>query len=111
VAAASEVLRKARRHRQLTQSELAAISGVEQPNISAIESARRAPSADTLLRLLHSCGFELVATAGSVTLSISADEGSGSVGDQDPPVELAPDVRQRMMVAVLDTAETIVRSR
>ncbi len=48
----------------MSQAELAQVSGVSQPNISAIENNRRLPSADTLNRLVVSCGYELAAVAG-----------------------------------------------
>ena len=53
-----------RRSRGLTQAQLAEVSGVQQSNISAIEQDRRQPSAATLHRLVHACGFELLASAG-----------------------------------------------
>ena len=57
-------VRSIRRARGLSQRQLAAIAGVPQPNISAIEHDRRLPSADSLNRLVVACGFELAAVAG-----------------------------------------------
>jgi len=57
-------LRSVREQRGLTQAELARVSGIRQPNISAIERDRRLPSLDTLNRLVVACGFELAAVAG-----------------------------------------------
>ncbi len=48
----------------MTQGELAAVSGISQPNISAIENDRRMPAVDTLNRLVVACGYELAAVAG-----------------------------------------------
>lgn len=45
-------LREARAKRNLTQDELAALSGVEQPTISALENNRiQSPAWDTVCRL------------------------------------------------------------
>lgn len=46
-----EILKKLRKERQLTQIELAKISGIGQQTISNIESGRNEPSADSI-RLL-----------------------------------------------------------
>jgi transcriptional regulator with XRE-family HTH domain len=111
------VVRHARTARGLTQRDLAGISGIQQSNISAVENERRMPTVETLHRLLAACGYELVATAGPRVLAF-------------PPVGVDPDelpetpaeapsitadtpmaVRVRAINAVLDLAETIVRSR
>lgn len=57
-------MRAIRQARGLSQSELAAVAGIPQPNLSAIERDRRLPSADTLNRIAVACGFELAAVAG-----------------------------------------------
>jgi transcriptional regulator with XRE-family HTH domain len=108
-----ERLRQARLSRGLTQTQLAAISGVEQANISAIERGRRTPSAITARRLLAACGYELLAVAGPrvIDLGVTANDAPG-----DAPVDrLAADTdtrtRARMLVAVLEVAESIVRAR
>jgi transcriptional regulator with XRE-family HTH domain len=116
-------VRAARESRSLTQKELAETSGVAQANISAIESNRRIPSADTLNRLLVGCGFELTATAGDRTLYCPLprqgwfpDEdlearSSGDPRDEEPA--LAPsasmDERVRVITAVLETVDATVR--
>ncbi|MEP6623710.1 MAG: helix-turn-helix domain-containing protein [Acidimicrobiia bacterium] len=108
-------IRDARRERGLTQTQLAEISGIRQPNISAIESGRRLPSADTLLRLLVSCGGELVATVGAKQLPCVPpddwfdDETSAGA----PPLgsDLPVATRARMLVAALDASEAVLRSR
>lgn len=53
------LLRDARAHAGLTQSELGARTGIAQPNISAYESGRRAPTVRTLVALLDACEVEL----------------------------------------------------
>ncbi len=110
------VIRRARLERTLTQSQLAELTGVKQANISAIETGRREPSAVTLHRLLVACGFDLVATAGSKTIGCEPTGAWSEGGDElTTPVDLRPDlpaeIRARMLVAVLDASEAIVRSR
>lgn len=112
-------VRAVREARQLTQRELADISGVRQSNISAIENGRRVPSADTLNRLLVACGFELTATAGTRTLYCGLPR-AGWFPDEDrvprspdDPAEEAPtlapgasmDERVRVITAVLDAVD------
>lgn len=53
------VLRDARDHAGLSQTELAERTGVAQPNISAYEAGRRTPTVRTLVALLDACGVEL----------------------------------------------------
>jgi len=57
-------IKRARTSRGLTQVELARITGIEQPNLSAYENNRQMPSADVLNRILVGCGYLLEATAG-----------------------------------------------
>jgi transcriptional regulator with XRE-family HTH domain len=104
-------VRRARVERGLTQVQLAEISGVEQSNISAIENGRRAPSAETLHRLLLACGFDLLAEAGTRTFAIPAPDGAELGGEVLEPVALPMATRVRMLTAALDAAEAIVRSR
>jgi len=58
------MVKQVRESRGMSQAQLAQVSAVDQPNISAIENDRRSPSADTLNRLLVACGYELAAVAG-----------------------------------------------
>jgi uncharacterized protein len=51
VPASAEALRRRRREAGLSQRELAARSGIPQPNIAAYESGRRIPAAETAERL------------------------------------------------------------
>ena len=105
-----QVVRRARVGRGLTQADLSAISGIDQPNISAIENGRRRPSADTLHRLLAACGFELLATAGDRVLALPAPE--DDVTHERQPVAVIPMAdRVRMVTAALDASEAIVRNR
>ena len=113
------LVRRARSERRLTQAQLAEISGIEQSNISAIENDRRSPSAETLHRLLFSCGFALIATAGPTSLPLAPpdawfDDGpfdDGAFDEPTPPADLSIATRARMLVAALDTSEAIIRSR
>ena len=117
-------VRAARESRSLTQRQLAEISGVRQSNISAIESGRRLPSADTLNRLIVGCGYELSATAGNRTIFCPLpqagwfpDDDLPPIAEDDPPDErpaLGPDAsmeeRVRTITAVLDAADATRRS-
>jgi len=114
------VVRRARRERGLTQRQLASIAGIEQPNLSAIETGRRLPTAETLHRLLSACGFELIATAGDRVLAFPppSDDDAGPPDPRDPVVvasstsaDRAEATRARRLVAALDVAEAIMRSR
>lgn len=123
------VVRRAREARGLTQMELASVSGIKQANISAIENDRRQPTAETLHRLLASCGFELVAMAGARTIPLPPplDDGDPDVladllsvdRSIDDPMEFTDatdpqttgDQRSRVLRAVLDASEAILRSR
>lgn len=116
-------VRAAREARALTQRELAETSGISQPNISAIESGRRLPSADTLNRLLVACGFELTATAGARTIYCPLPRREWFPDDElparlpdDPPDErpaLDPDAsmedRVRAITAVLEAVDATTR--
>ena len=59
------LLRSARRERQVTQTELAAIAGVTQADISRIERAQIIPTLPTLLRLLDAMNCELHVVTGA----------------------------------------------
>jgi transcriptional regulator with XRE-family HTH domain len=107
-----EVVRKARELRGLTQTELSAISGIEQSNISAIENGRRNPSAATLHSLLQACGFELLAAAGDLVIPIpgSPDDAPGDVAS-NPPLPRNARERNEMLMAALRAAEATLRAR
>lgn len=113
-------VRAVRESRSLTQRQLAEVSGVRQSNISAIEAGRRAPSADTLNRLIVACGYQLSATAGRRTIFCPLPRGAGWFPDDDlpprsgddPPDEppaLGPGApmedRVRAITAVLEAAD------
>jgi transcriptional regulator with XRE-family HTH domain len=101
-------IRRLRARRGLTQSDLAAISGVSQPNVSAIESGRRTPSVETFARLVAGCGYDLAASAGDevIVLDRPAD-----VAPTEIPVAMTIEERQRALVAALELSDAIVRSR
>lgn len=90
----------------MTQSELADASGVDQPNISAIENGRRMPTAETFERLVLACGFELAASAGDETIFVRPGPGPAP---PMPPMTI--DDHRRALVAVLEVSDAIVRSR
>jgi transcriptional regulator with XRE-family HTH domain len=61
-------LREMRTSRGLSQSQLAAIVGINQPNISAYEQDRQIPSLATVNRIVAACGYQLQAEAGSARI-------------------------------------------
>lgn len=101
-------VRGVRQSRRLSQRELAGISGISQANISAIENDRRVPSADTLNRLLVSCGYELAAAAGQHIIACPRPS-SGSLSDDVPP--RLPDDPPDERPAVHAPAGTAARAR
>lgn len=116
-------VRDVRESRELSQKDLAEISGISQPNISAIENGRRSPSADTLNRLLVACGYELAAVAGERVIHCPLPRGEWFPDDDlpprlpdDPPDEepsVTPDTpmaeRVRVITAVLEAATSSPR--
>jgi len=111
-------VRHVRESRGLSQSELAEVAGVSQPNLSAIENDRRLPSAATLNRIVVACGYELAAVAGDRAIYCDLprlgwfpDEDNPGPVDGDPIDEqpvLGPDatIEERLAVfeAVLEVA-------
>ena len=83
-------LRQVRRSRQLTQAQLAEVSGISQPNISAYENDRRAPTIDVLNRILVACGYQLVADGGSREVRCPFPK-VGWFPDEDHPPRLPDD--------------------
>lgn len=83
-------VRSLREAQGLTQQELADVSGVRPSNISAIEHDRRAPSVDTLNRLVVACGFELAAVAGERVIYCELPR-AGWFPDDDLPARAAGD--------------------
>jgi transcriptional regulator with XRE-family HTH domain len=61
-------LRDARRRAGLTQAELARRAGTSQATISAYEHGRKAPSVETLDRLLAAAGTRLTTAPASATV-------------------------------------------
>lgn len=118
-------VRDVRESRGLSQKDLAEISGISQPNISAIENGRRSPSADTLNRLLVACGYELAAVAGERVIHCPLPRNEWFPDDDlpprlpdDPPDEepsVTPDTpmpeRVRVITAVLEAATVSPSSR
>lgn len=55
----AEAVREARRAARMSQRDLAAASGIQQPAIARIERGFVTPRVDTLARLLGACGHDL----------------------------------------------------
>lgn len=109
-----DVVRRARLAAGLTQSELARISDIDQPNISAIEANRRDPTVDTLQRLLAGCGRALVAvgTAGSIPLPHPDDGDDELLAMRTAPARPASAAEaNRMLMGALSVAEAVVRAK
>jgi len=120
-----EFVRGVRRSRRLSQRQLATISGVGQTNISAIENDRRIPSADTLNRLLVSCGYELAAVAGEHVITCPIPLGTwfpdemvpprlpGDPPDERPAVDPLSTIaeRARVVAAMLDSVDAVISRR
>jgi transcriptional regulator with XRE-family HTH domain len=107
------VVRRARLAAGLTQSALAEISGLDQPNISAIEANRRQPTLDTLQRLLAGCGHSLVAvgTAGTIPLP-DPDAQDDLLALRTTPARPASDAEaNRILMGALSVAEAVVRAK
>jgi transcriptional regulator with XRE-family HTH domain len=119
-------LRQVRESRGMSQGELAEVSGIGQPNISAYENDRRTPSLDVFNRLLVSCGYELAAHGGSSVLFAPFPKGAGGYPfddlpprlpddppDEPPAVgpEASPEQRADAIVQVVALAEGVVQWR
>lgn len=114
-----EFLKKVRLSRALSQSALAEMVGISQPNLSAYERDRRLPSADALNKILVACGYELAATDGRHTIYCPIPnvgwfpDADLPLAEPDDPVGEAPvvgpgatpDERAAALVAVLDLAQ------
>lgn len=104
----------------MTQEELAEVAGIAQSNLSAIERGRRTPSAETLHRLVTSCGYLLAAVdrPGVETLPalvgddlpFTAAEIRADAG-QTNAAALTDEERSDRLIALLNLSETIVRGR
>lgn len=107
------VVRRARLAAGLSQSELAAVSGIDQPNISAIEADRRQPTLDSLQRLLAGCGHSLVAvgTAGRIPLPHPDDADDLLAMRTSPTAPSSPEEANRMLMGALSVAEAVVRAK
>lgn len=104
----ASLIRQLRERRGWTQAQLARASGVSQPNVSAIETGRRVPSAETLAGLVAACGYQLAAVAGDdvVLADLPPDVVPTSI-----PAPMTDDERRRALVAVLEVSDAIVRAR
>ena len=71
---APTILRTARREARLTLRELADRAGTSHATLSAYEHAAKAPTIDTVTRVLHAAGYVL---DGTLTRRIEADPRTG----------------------------------
>lgn len=78
-------LRSIRTSRGLTQQQLGEIAGLAQANISAYENDRQVPSIDTINRIVVSCGYQLMAVAGSERVEVPLAKGGWT------PIEWMPE--------------------
>lgn len=69
---AATLIRTVRARRGLTQRELAKLIGTSQPNISAYEHGRRAPSLETLQRIVEGAGERLRLTLAPPTPDLAS---------------------------------------
>jgi transcriptional regulator with XRE-family HTH domain len=121
-----EFLRRVRESRGMSQGQLAEVSGIGQPNISAYENDRRTPSLDVFNRLLVSCGYQVAADGGSTVLHLPFPPGAGGYPFDDLPPRLPddpPDLRLpvrrhlsmrergRILTSVIESADAIRAGR
>lgn len=85
-----DFLRDIRSSRGLTQNQLAEVAGLSQPNLSAYETGRRVPTAETLNRIVVACGYLLTATAGDRSVVCPLPR-VGWFPDEDLPPRLPGD--------------------
>lgn len=57
---ASELLKRIRADKQLTQQELAEVSGVAQPTISQWENGHAVPATSSLISVLDALGYDVI---------------------------------------------------
>lgn len=55
-----DLLRRIREDKQLTQKQLAEVSGFKQPTISQWENGRTAPTTTALISVLDALGYDIV---------------------------------------------------
>lgn len=116
-------LRQVRESRAMSQSDLAEVVGISQPNLSAYERDRRTPGLDVFNRILVACGYQVAADGGGTVLHMALPRGAGwTVPDDlpprhpdDPPDEppaLSPDApleeRALAVVEAVELAEAIM---
>jgi len=115
-------IRRVRESRGLSQSDVAEITGIPQPSLSAYERDRRLPTADTLNRILAGCGYVLEAVAGPRRIICTVprvgwfpdDAWRPEIGEETVPTEpptFAPDtdpmVRAAHIEAVLALGDAL----
>jgi transcriptional regulator with XRE-family HTH domain len=99
-----------------TQSQLARLADVPQPNISAYESGQRMPSAETLNRLIVGCGFRLAAAAEDDRVivcdwpvEVRSARLAGDPPDETPTLDpdAPPAVRGRVLYDLLELVDAL----
>ena len=80
---AADLIREARRAAGLTMAELAERAGTSKPTVSRYENGLVDPGVETLNRLLHACGQELLAKPAG--LPSSAADVAGRFEGRDEP--------------------------
>lgn len=53
-----QLIEQARKHRGLSQAELAELAGTSQPNLSAIESGKRNPSIEKVAKIFNALQYK-----------------------------------------------------
>lgn len=108
-------LRRVRESRGITQAQLAEITGISQPNLSAYERDRRVPSLDTFNRLLAGCGYQICADGGAQVHHVPLPVDCTPRLPDDPPAEppnVHPDAtleeRADAIVEAVEMAEQIL---
>jgi transcriptional regulator with XRE-family HTH domain len=95
-------LREIRESRGLSQAQLAEVSGIGQPNLSAYERDRRVPTAATLNTIVVACGYQLTAVAGPRTVRCPLPR-MGWFPDEDDPPPLPGDPAEEAPTVTVDT--------
>lgn len=125
-------IRQLRESQGMTQLELAETIGTSQPTLSAYEHDRKAPSGDTLAKIVAGCGYVLTAVAGNRsipcpfpragwfddddsvdldTLQGDASAVAGSTSGSGLRFDAPADERVEVVYAVLSLADSLASTR
>lgn len=103
-------IRSVRRSRGLSQTELARVVGIDQPNLSAYENDRQLPSADMLNKIVVACGYLLEAVAGERRITCPLPR-AGWFPDDDYRDDVPRSTPVRMSSATPRTTSTDLEER